>query len=88
MIQLIVAVMIFTVLSGCEQLPPAPEVYQCAYSVKFNKFRCVSTATGKGFNVSRDDVRMEGAQCLSREDYRKISAWVDSVIEIARRRCQ
>lgn len=75
-------------LSGCKSLPEAPEVWQCGYSVKFKKFRCVNTKTKQAVNVSRDDSRMEGAQCLTLEDYRKSEAWVDHIIQLAKERCQ
>lgn len=69
-------------------VPEFPAVWQCGYSVKFNKFRCVNTKTKQAMNVKRDDPSMEGAQCLSADDYRKSEAWVESVKEIAETRCR
>lgn len=74
-------------LSACQSLPPFPEVMQCAYSVKFNKFRCCDTETKKCVNVSRDSKDMEAAQCLMADDFKKSEAWVQSVIDIANQHC-
>jgi hypothetical protein len=75
-------------LSACSQLPDAPEIWQCGYSVKFNKFRCVNTRTKEAINLSRNDPHMEAAQCLSVDDYRSSQAWVESIIEISKQRCK
>lgn len=76
-------------LVGCgTQVPDFPGVVQCAYSVKFNKFRCVNTKTKEAFNVSRDDSRMEAAQCLSADDYKASEHWVSVVKSIAEKRCK
>jgi hypothetical protein len=83
-----IALLVISLASfGCAQLPPFPEVWQCAYSSKLNKFRCVNTRTKQALDLRRDDPNMEGAQCMSIEDYRKSEAWIDSVIEIANQRC-
>lgn len=79
--------LISLILSGCGSLPPFPEVNQCGYSVKYNKFRCCNTETKKCVNVRREDSRMEAAQCLSGPDYKKSEAWVQSVIDIANQHC-
>lgn len=76
-----------TSLISCASLPPFPPVNQCAYSVKFNKFRCCNTDTKKCFNLKRDDQRMEAAQCLSADDYKASEAWLQDVINIANQRC-
>lgn len=76
-------------LIGCApELPPFPELNQCAYSVKFNKWRCVNSVTHAAENRTRDDVRMEGAQALSVEDYKKSEAWVQEIHDLAQKRCQ
>lgn len=75
------------VLSGCAVVPPFPPVEQCAYSVKFNKFRCCNTDTKQCFNLTRESPIMEGAQCLSADDYAKSEKWVESVVQIAEARC-
>ncbi len=73
---------------GCgTTLPAFPDVYQCAYSDKFQKFVCYSTQTSKRLDRSLQSPIMEGAQCLSPDDYAKSQAWVESVIEIAERKC-
>jgi hypothetical protein len=77
-----------SLISGCASLPPFPEVNQCGYSVKFNKFRCCDTETKKCFNLKREDPSMEAAQCLSADDYKKSEEWVQSVVDIANRRCK
>ena len=77
------------VISGCgTSVPDFPEIYQCAYSIKFNKFRCVNTKTKEAINLKRDDASMEGAQCLSRSDYKKSESWVNMVIKLAKARCK
>lgn len=75
-------------LSSCAKVPPFPEIHQCAYSIKFNKFRCCNTRSKECFNLSREDERMEAAQCLSADDYKKSEAWVQAVINIANERCK
>lgn len=76
-------------LVGCgTQVPNFPEVVQCAYSVKFNKFRCVNVKTKEAFNLSRDDSRMEAAQCMSASDYKASEHWVSVVRSIAEKRCK
>lgn len=74
-------------LSGCAVVPPFPPVNQCAYSVKFNKFRCCNTDTKVCHNLVRESPAMEGAQCLSADDYAKSERWVESVIQIAEQKC-
>lgn len=73
---------------ACAVLPPFPAVNQCAYSVKFNKFRCCNTETKNCFNLVRDDGSMEAAQCLSADDYKKSTEWIDIVKQIAETRCR
>ena len=76
-------------LTACGTLvPEPPEVWQCGHSVRFNKFRCVNTVTHEAINVRRDDARMEAAQCLSADDYKKMENWIATVKEIAERRCR
>ncbi len=76
-------------LSACGSVVPEfPQILQCAYSIKFNKFRCVNSKTGEAFNLPRDFAAMEGAQCMTLDDYRKSEAWVASVKAIAERRCK
>lgn len=72
---------------SCATLPPFPEVEQCGYSKKFNKFRCVDTETRKARNVRLDDPSMEGAQCLNLKDYQASEAWVSTVKDIAEKNC-
>jgi hypothetical protein len=76
-------------LNGCgTPLPEPPPVWQCAYSIKFDKFRCVNTETKQAINLPRSAAIMEGAQCLNADDYRKQAAWVDTLIQIARTHCK
>lgn len=79
---------LFLSLSGCSSLPPFPEVWQCAYSVKFNKFRCCNSNTKECANLKRDDTRMEAAQCLSADDYKASQEWLNSVIDLAQKHCR
>lgn len=73
---------------GCDSLPPFPETWQCAYSSKYNKFRCVNTKTKEKKNLRAEDPSMEGAQCVSIADYLKSEDWIDQVITIAKRKCK
>lgn len=75
-------------LGACASLPPFPEVWQCAYSIRFDKFRCVNTKTKQKVNLRRDDPAMEAAQCLSADDYKKSERWVSQVIDIAEKKCK
>ncbi len=84
---MIKALLLTTSLISCASLPPFPPVDQCAYSVKFSKFRCCNTDTKKCFNLKRDDSKMEAAQCLSADDYKASEAWVQNVLNIANTRC-
>ena len=75
-------------LSACGRIPDPPPVWQCAHSVKFNKFRCVNIATKEAVNVSRSDPRMEAAQCLSADDYKASERWVSELKKLAETRCK
>jgi len=74
--------------AGAKWVPPPPEVWQCGYSIQFDKFQCVNTKTGEKIKLSRDYPPMEAAQCLSADDYKKSEAWVQAVINIANERCK
>jgi hypothetical protein len=84
------AILLITILSlfGCGKLPPAPPVWQCAYSIKFNKFRCVNSQTKEATNLRRDDPAMEAAQCLSADDYKKGQRYVALLKRMAEERCK
>lgn len=71
---------------GCAGLPPTPTLEQCTHSDRFDKFRCTNNKTGARRNVPR--ARLEGAQCLSLDDYREALAWIDEVKRQAERRCR
>jgi hypothetical protein len=76
-------------LLGCApNLPEFPEVTQCGYSIKFNKWRCVNSRTKAAENRDRNDPRMEGAQALSADDYQASQAWVAEITKLAERRCR
>lgn len=76
-------------LAACGTVvPEPPAVWQCAYSIRFDKFRCVNTKTSQALNLRRDDPRMEAAQCLSADDYKAMAAWVGTVKSIAEQRCR
>ena len=75
-------------LSGCGRVPDPPAVWQCGYSIKFNKFRCVNIQTKEAVNLSRDDRRMEAAQCLSADDFKKSQDYVSELTRLAEQRCK
>lgn len=87
MLKMSLLIISLSILS-CAHLPDHPAVWQCGYTVKFNKFRCVNVKTKQAINLKRDDPRMEGAQCLSVNDYERMEAWLQQVKEIAERRCE
>jgi hypothetical protein len=71
---------------SCASLPPFPEIYQCGFRSTFG-FACVNTKTEERERRALADPEMDGAQCMSLEDYRKSEQWIESVKEIAQRRC-
>jgi hypothetical protein len=73
---------------GCDGAPKPPVLWQCGYSIKFSKFRCVNTETKETLNLSRDDMKMEGAQCLSLDDYKKSEKYISELITYAREKCK
>lgn len=84
-------------LSGCagwwtNRVPEFPEVLQCGYSAKWQKFRCKNTRTKEVFDLPLNHPMMEGAQALPIADkYRSYSsseAWVAAVKSIAEERCK
>lgn len=75
-------------LSGCGSVPEPPEVYQCAYTIKFNKFRCCNTKTKACINLSREDASMEAAQCLSASDFAAAEAYMKTLKTLAEQRCK
>ena len=76
-------------LASCAPgVPDMPEVYQCQYSGKPRAFYCMNTKTKEKIKLSADDPSMKAALCLSADDYKKSEAWVKSVIELAKTRCQ
>ena len=75
-------------LIACASLPTAPELWQCGYTHKFNKFRCVNTRTKEKVNLRVDSPIMEGAQCLSLDDYLEAERWIQKVKNIAEQRCK
>lgn len=82
------AVSLIICLSGCAMLPPFPEVNQCAYKPKLGLFVCRDTTTKKIVHIPIADASMEGAQCVSTEDFKSVQDWIQQVQEIAQRRCQ
>jgi hypothetical protein len=75
-------------IQACDSVIKPPAVWQCGHSIKFDKFRCINTESGEAVNLSRDDMRMDGAQCLSIEDYKKSEQYVSDLIEQAKQRCK
>jgi hypothetical protein len=84
----ILLIVSLSLVSCGEQIPDFPEVWQCGYSIKFNKFRCRNTKTKESINLRLDDPKMEGAQCLALEDYKQSESWVATIKELARKRCK
>jgi hypothetical protein len=74
-------------LFACSKLPPFPEVYKCAWAGEPRAFFCVNTETGARIRVAPMDSSMNGAQCLSLEDYRKSENWVETIKKMAEKRC-
>lgn len=80
-------ILLVTCLSACNVVPSPPEIDQCGYSFKFQKFRCCDTKSGNCINVKLDDSLMEGAQCVSAEDFKKSSDYVDTLKQLAETHC-
>lgn len=73
---------------ACSQLPPFPEIYQCAWDGNPRAFYCVNTVTKERKKLQPLDATMKGAQCLSLEDYRRSEEWVETIKTMAERRCK
>lgn len=77
-------------LSGCETLPPVP------HHVQYGVYPDVNPPGFYGVdNVSKAhvyhgfmDMEMKAAQCLTADDYKAWEAWIQSVEDIAQRRCK
>lgn len=81
--------LIVLALSGCgTSLPEPPPVWQCAWSVKFQRFYCTHTESGQKITRDPRSPVMDGGQCLSRSDYEAESRWVAQLIEEAKKRCK
>lgn len=75
-------------ISGCAPgVPEPPETFQCAWNGSPRAFYCVNTKTKARLKIDALDARMKAAQCISADDYKKNEAWVKSVIELAKTRC-
>lgn len=75
-------------LSGCKHVADAPAVFQCQWNGSPRMFYCVNTETKERKLLEPLDPSMRAAQCLSPEDYRTMSAYVDYLIQEAERRCR
>jgi hypothetical protein len=75
-------------LSGCAALPPAPEVWLCQFNGKPRAFYCTNTKTKARLKLSADDAQMRAAQCLSADDFKAVTSYVQTVKEIAEQRCK
>ena len=73
---------------SCKHVAEAPGVFQCQWNGSPRMFYCVHTETKERRLLEPLDPSMKGAQCLSPEDYRTMSAYVDYLIGEAERRCR
>lgn len=75
-------------LAGCGlNVPPPPEDYQCSVNGNPRAFYCVHSKTKERLIIPINDNRMKGAQCLSATAYKRYEKWVQSIIELAKTRC-
>lgn len=89
MLKIALFAIVLSSLVGCgSSLPPFPPIWQCGYDYVDTVFRCVNTDTKEHKLLSAYDPSMQGAQCLSLEDYKSSEAWVAAMKEIAQKRCQ
>ena len=81
----------FLILTGCgSQVPDFPEVVQYGVHADVARpgFYGVNNKTGERVYKALDDPSMNGAQCLDLKDYSSSESWVQSVKEIAQKRCK
>lgn len=75
-------------LEACGSQAPSPPAFdQCGYSVRFNKFRCCNSVTKQCVNLKREDPVMEAAQCVSADDFKALSGWVDALRAYGQTHC-
>ncbi len=77
-------------LSACNHLPPVPRHVQYGVhaDVSTPGFFGVDNESGGRVHRRFSDPHMKAAQCLSADDYKALSAWVQNVVEIAKKRCE
>lgn len=79
------------VLSGCktfQTIEDPPEVFLCQFNGTPRAFYCENTVTKKKTKYSVDTPVMKAAQCLSADDYRSISQYIDYLTTQAEEHCQ
>jgi hypothetical protein len=71
------------------QVPEFPEVVQYGVYANVNPpgFYGVNNKTKERVYKAFDDPSMKGAQALSADDYKKVSEWEASVVDLASKRC-
>lgn len=74
-------------LSACGTIAPPPAVDLCQYNGTPRAFFCENTESKTRERVESLDPRMKAAQCLSADDYKAMSAYLDYVIGEAEKRC-
>lgn len=75
-------------LSACKRVADAPPVNLCQFNGDPRAFYCINTHTKERMKLEADSPAMKSAQCLSARDYQTMQAYVDYLIDEARRRCQ
>lgn len=75
-------------LIGCSSLPEFPDVYQCAWAGEPRAFYCVHNRTKERIKVPAMAPEMNGAQCLSLHDYKRVETWAELVKALAEKRCK
>ena len=85
-------VMSLSVMScvACESLPKVPRHVQYGIYPQVNPpgFYGVDNESRARVYRSFDDARMRGGQCVTAEDYRKWTRWIDRVKQMAESRCR
>lgn len=75
-------------LSGCLAIAPPPAVDLCQFNGNPRAFFCENTDTHKQEKRPIADPRMKASQCLSADDYRAMSDYVDYLTNEAEQRCR
>lgn len=75
-------------LSGCLTVEPPPPVDLCQFNGTPRAFFCENTTSGAKEKRVLEDPRMKASQCLSADDYKAMSDYIDYLTNEAQARCR